>query len=153
MRRRRALTQRAAGLPICGCRRRLVDPVEAESVCDAVEQCAHVERLHHDARRGRRPRAAPAGVSPTLAESIRIGAGMAALAQRLRQVPAVHAGHGDVEQEEVGLDVGGQRQAPAPSGGGEHDEAERLEDLAHQIALVGIVVDDQDGAARARHSR
>ena len=40
------------------------------------------------------------------------------------KLPAVHAGHGDVDQEQIGLDAFNQRQAVRPAGGGEDDKIE-----------------------------
>ena len=84
-----------------------------------------------------------------LADSMRIAARLPWLAaQALRDLPAVHLGHGDVEQNEVRIGLLGQRQALA-AGRGAHDvEAERRQQIADQLALHLVVVDDQDRLPR-----
>jgi hypothetical protein len=74
---------------------------------------------------------------------------MAVGAQRLRDRPAVHAGHRDVEQEQVGPAMLGQCEAAGTIRRAEQDEAERRQHLAQEIAVGGIVIGDQDDLARA----
>ena len=74
---------------------------------------------------------------------------VAGRAQRLRHRPAVHAGHGDVEQEQIGPAVLRQRETGRAVGRAEQDEAERRQHLAQEVAVGRVVVGDQDRLARA----
>ena len=74
---------------------------------------------------------------------------MAVRAQRFRHRPAVHAGHRDIEQEQIGPAMLRQRETAGSVGRAEQDEAERRQHLAQKVALGRIVVGDQDRLARA----
>ena len=70
-------------------------------------------------------------------------------AEAFGDVPAGHAGHLDVEQDEIGLAAQREVDAGGPARGGVDAEAERAEEALEDGELGGIVVDDEDGAARA----
>ena len=69
--------------------------------------------------------------------------------QRLRHRPAIHGGHGNVEQEQIGPAVLRQRETARSVRRAEQDEAERGQHLAQQVAVGRIVIGDQNGLARA----
>ena len=65
---------------------------------------------------------------------------MAALAQRLRHRPAVHAGHRDIQQEQIGPAMLRQRETAGSVGRAQENKAERRQHLAQQVAMGRIVV-------------
>ncbi len=69
------------------------------------------------------------------------------LAQTRHQLPAAHAGHGDVHQKEIRPDAFDQRQAVRTVHRRQHHEVERHQHLAHQLAVILVVVHHHDGAA------
>ena len=81
-----------------------------------------------------------------------------ALPQPFRNLPAVRAGHRDVHQKQVGLALGRDPQALVAVGRGEHDKAERRQQVLQQAAMDRVVVGDQHrqpppGVAATRGSR
>ena len=72
---------------------------------------------------------------------------------RAREVVAVHAGHADVEERELGAEVARRpRSASAPLVGDAHVVAQRAQQRGEAVGEVDVVVDEQDAmgvAARA----
>jgi hypothetical protein len=62
-----------------------------------------------------------------------------------RDLEAVHAGHFDVEQDEIGVEIfkGGQRLLAVGGGSGDLDGTLRFEDHAQQAAHDGRVIDQE----------
>src|SRR5260221_7081422 len=63
--------------------------------------------------------------------------------------PAVHVRHRDVEQDQIRLVLLGEDQALGSRACGHDHKAERLQQFAHQVALVRVVVDHENGLLRA----
>jgi hypothetical protein len=63
-------------------------------------------------------------------------------------LPAVHLGHGDIEQDEVRLVPVGERQAFHAGRRGQNLESQWCQEVAREPALDLVVVDDQDGLTR-----
>src|SRR5579883_129934 len=127
--------------------RLLVYPLDVEERVDLLEQLAQVDGLHHVVV----VQALGAG-KPLRLDGVRRqhhdGGALARGADALRHLPAVHVGHRDIEQDQVRPQPRDERQALAPARRGRDVEAERSEQLADEIALHLVVVDDQHGLRR-----
>ena len=73
---------------------------------------------------------------------------VAAMAQGGCHFPAVEAGHGNIGQHQIRGKLQREVYALLPVFRRQHDEAEWRQHLAHEGAVVTIVVDDEDGPAR-----
>src|SRR5204862_3538296 len=70
-------------------------------------------------------------------------------AELLADLQPAHAGHHQVEQDEVGLVTEADVEAGLAVGGGDDVEVLLLEVVAHELEEVFLVVDDKDGGAHA----
>src|SRR5579883_837839 len=125
-----------------------IGPFDLQELADGLQQPRDVDRLHQITvmeRLGERPAMCLQRARRYHQDSRLVVAGGA---QRLRDFPAVHAGHRDIEQEKIGPAMLGKRQAARTIGCAKQDEAKRGQHLPQEIAMYGIVVGDEDGLAR-----
>src|SRR5215216_4880737 len=132
-----------------GYRLGLVLPFDPEQLPDRLDELGDIDRLHQIAvvkwlrqRRAMRFKRARRHHQDA-------GLMMAALAQRFRHRPAVHAGHRDIQQEQIRPTVLRQREAAGSVGRAQENEAERRQHLAQEVAMGRIVVGNQNRLARA----
>ena len=127
----------------------LVEPFDIDQRMDLLEQLAKVDRFHQ------RVVVQTLGVQHVMRVD---GVGrqhedrcaFARLAaQTLRDFPAVHLRHGDVEQDEVRIDLLDNLQTLAAGCRGHHHKTKRLKQIADQFALDLVVVDHEYRLPRA----
>src|SRR5277367_1747011 len=126
----------------------LIDPLDIEQRMNFLKQLAQVDRFHQivvvqpvDARQ-------PVGVDGVGRQDQDRGPLARGAAKALRQLPAVHLGHRNVEEYQVRLELLRQRQALAPAASGLDLKSKRRQQLDNQIALNFVVVDDEHGLWR-----
>src|SRR3954452_5762953 len=136
--------------PPTGRRDRLVGviaPFELEKLADGPQQPWNIDRLHQIAVvEGLRQRC-PVRFQRARRDHQNAGLAMSVRTQRLRHFPAIHARHGNIQQEQIGPAMLRQGETGRPVRRAQQDEAERREYFAQEIALYRIVIGDQDGLA------
>ena len=126
-----------------------IEPFDIDQRMNLFEQLPKVDRLHQ------RIVVEPLGFEHVVGidgvrrqnENCRTLALMAA--QLLRDFPAVHFRHRDVEQDQIRIRLLDNLQAFAAACGTDDDKAERLQQIADELALHLVVVDHEDRLLRA----
>ena len=116
---------------------------------DAAAQLRDPDRLGHVVVGARLEREDDVGLAVARGEGDHVGASPAARRRRQTSTPSGPGAEADVEQHEV--EVWGQRvERGAALGGLDDGVAVRAEGTRHDVAQVGLVLDDEDAATRAR---
>src|ERR1700722_11462291 len=122
----------------------VIEPGDIEQRVDLLEQLSKIDRFHQHVV------IEPVGVEHVMRvdgvgrKNKNRGALARLAAKPLRDLPAVHLRHRDVEQDEVRACLFDDLQALATAAGARHDEAERLEQIVDQLALHRVVIHDQN---------
>ena len=118
-----------------------VDPVAAQQRPHAGQELLRIERLHHVVIRAQVQPFHLLGRLPLGGEHE--DGEIEVLLEHAAHFPAVHLRHHDVQHRQVHLRAFQHPKGRRAVGGLHHVEAGARQEVAHQLADVGIVVDDQ----------
>ena len=124
-------------------------PVGLEQPADPFEQTVHADGLGQDLVMMDRVGGGLLQLAPIGRHDHDRHHGMQ-LAQLLRQGPPGHAGHRQVDQEQVGAVAGGDLEAGGAVGGGQDGEIQRGQQVDQQLAVGRIVVGHHHAAPGRR---
>src|SRR5437016_10271668 len=127
----------------------IILPFDLEKLADRLQKLWNIDRLHQVAvvEWLRQRRAVRFERARRDHQDARVA--VTGRAKGFRHRPTVHAGHRDIEEEQVGPAMCRKRETAGSVGRTQQDEAERCQHFAQKVAVHGIVVGDQDGLARA----